>query len=371
MVPPMKARCAVPSSPIIRNAERAAHRAARAVDPEQVARLDLTALAGRHLLDVGEDAVLLPLRRIAAASRNGSAHPAAAPHSAAARAPARSAKPCWAIPASASRNRGGGAGRIRARRTASHRRSRAPRRPACPRSAARRRCRGAGNAPSSARWCCCTWGAAWSRGSPSPAPPARRASELDGGGEPHRPAPDDQDEGFGVHCRTALGGFRKPDAAKRSRGFHHRLLDRKAFRRGASDIAVQTRLGLKKSFEIGRSFDRRRRDRSQADRKISQDNASRIAAARPSAASCSSTVLEPIVPPELLPKWMMILSTPASAMARASSGRAAECLGEQPHARCLSSSTSTSRANPMPVSSRSLRNLPSISATVGQFITPS
>ena len=34
-------------------------------------------------------------------------------------------------------------------------------------------------------------------------------------------------------------------------------------------------------------------------------------------------------------------------------------------------STATSRANPIPVSSKSLRNLPSISATVGQFITPS
>ena len=77
----------------------------------------------------------------------------------------------------------------------------------------------------------------------------------------------------------------------------------------------------------------------------------------------------PTVPPELLPKCTMMLSTPASAMARASSGEVQNALVNSPM-RDACPSTSTSRAKPSPVSSKSLRNLPSISATVGQFITP-
>src|SRR5262245_59585898 len=52
-----------------------------------------------------------------------------------------------------------------------------------------------------------------------------------------------------------LPGIRKPDATELARGFHHEFLNWESFGRGASDIAVQTRLGLQKPLEIGRSFD--------------------------------------------------------------------------------------------------------------------
>jgi hypothetical protein len=95
-----------------------------------------------------------------------------------------------------------------------------------------------------------------------------------------------------------------------------------------------------------------------------------MAPARATAASCASTVFDPVVPPELLPKWTMMLSTPASAMASASSTEVQKALVNRPM-RDAVASTSTSRAKPMPVSSSAARNVPSTSAMVGQFITPS
>jgi hypothetical protein len=99
-------------------------------------------------------------------------------------------------------------------------------------------------------------------------------------------------------------------------------------------------------------------------------SASRIAVARATATSRASTVCEPIVPPEELPKWTMMLSTPASAMASASSIEVQNALVNRPRRDALASA-STSRAKPMPVSSSAARNVPSMSATVGQFMTPS
>ena len=70
--------------------------------------------------------------------------------------------------------------------------------------------------------------------------------------------------------------------------------------------------------------------------------ANRMAAARWAEPSRPITVFEPVEPPELFPKWMMILSTPASAMASASPGVVQNALVNNPF-RLASSRTSTSR----------------------------
>ena len=105
---------------------------------------------------------------------------------------------------------------------------------------------------------------------------------------------------------------------------------------------MQPRFGLQEALEIGRRLDRAAVAGVDAIG-FRPSSASRIAAARWSAASSAITVLEPIVPPELLPKWMMMLSTPASAMARASSTEVQNALVNRP-LREACASTSTSRA---------------------------
>ena len=92
----------------------------------------------------------------------------------------------------------------------------------------------------------------------------------------------------------------KSDTAELARHFNHGLLYRESLCRRASDIAMQTRFCLYKLLKVNGSFDR---PSMTGYNPIGEFRGERVDDCGSAIAALpSSTVLEPIVPPELLPK---------------------------------------------------------------------